>query len=326
MRATDRFLLIAIVLVALVFSSSAAVSIATLLTTSRSQQREPTRPAERDPTPGYHFMAVLPPETGTFFSRLEEGLQRAAFERSVGVETQVPFTADGSLSDLLEIARLAGVDGVILYVTNERELTPYIDRLELQGVPVVTVESDAPASRRSTFVGTNSAELGRRIGELLVELRPDGVRLSMVKSLYFSDAASQWNIISYGVTAMLSGAESNRILATVASPRGVVTAEDAARRALFLHPETNVIFATSVVDTLAAVQAVEEFTAPESVLIVGYGGSERLQEALTARRVAALVERRPYDIAHTAVAALIDLLDGKYVPAAIYVGSEIVLP
>jgi ribose transport system substrate-binding protein len=215
------------------------------------------------------------------------------------------------------------VDGVILYVNDRDALTPYINRLELDGVPVVTVESDAPSSRRSSFVGTNSARLGQRIGSLLTELKPDGVKPGMIRSINFSDAASQWNIIYYAVLAMLSADNGDEITAIVPSPRGVVSAEDAAREALFLRSDTNVLFTTSVEDTLATIQVVRDFTEPGTVEIVGYGGSLRLQEALEEGTIAALVVRRPEEIARNAVQALIDLNEERYVSSAIYVESDI---
>jgi ribose transport system substrate-binding protein len=61
--------------------------------------------------------------------------------------------------------------GIMISVTKPELLQDAMDSAVAQGIPVITVDSDAPASRRLMFVGTDNfragMESGKRMGEIL---------------------------------------------------------------------------------------------------------------------------------------------------------------
>jgi ribose transport system substrate-binding protein len=319
-----RFVQIIVVITTILFVLSAAQSVLLIVADARhgDEYLSGVRPAR------YHFMVILPTLEGDFFQNMWEEIREAAEELDVGVELQVPrSTLDlrGGTAELLEIARLSQVDGIALYVTNEDDLMPLINRTDLSGIPVITLESDAPMSRRSSFIGSNSFKLGQEIGRLMQEAQPEGVRAALLKSEYYSDRASQWSIIKYGIIASLTSGEDDRIRAELKSQIGVLNAEEKARQILFLYPEVNVIFCTSLVDTISAANMVAEYRRAGEVRIIGYGYNQDIQQRMDEGYIYGTLVRDPEAIGRSGLQALVGIKTNKYVPSFIYIPGKVKL-
>lgn len=311
-----------VALLTIVFLFSAFQSVRLILKDARQgnlylSQSEPAR---------FHFMVILPTVEDEFFQQMWEGIQTAAEEMNVGVELQVPrntLELRSGTAELLEIARLSQVDGIALYVTNEEELKPIINRTVLSGIPIITLESDAPMSRRSGFIGSNSFKLGQEIGRLMQEAQPNGAKAALLKNEYFSERASQWSIIQYGILTSLSSGENHEIITERRTQIGVLSSEEKTRQILYLNPEVNVIFCTSVVDTISAANVVSEFRKAGEIKIIGYGYNEEIERGLEAGYIYGTLIRDPETIGKRGIDALVGLNTNQYVPAFIYTPSEV---
>ena len=54
--------------------------------------------------------------------------------------------------ELMEMAIADRVDGIIVQVSDEEEVSAQIDKAEEQNIPVITIRSDAPVSKRVSSV------------------------------------------------------------------------------------------------------------------------------------------------------------------------------
>jgi ribose transport system substrate-binding protein len=59
--------------------------------------------------------------------------------------------------------------GILVSVADPKLMTPEIDSAIAAGIPVITMDSDAPDSKRLFFIGTNNLQLGRLGGQTLVK-------------------------------------------------------------------------------------------------------------------------------------------------------------
>ena len=77
--------------------------------------------------------------------------------------------------DALDQAVQQKATGILLGVTDPTLLKDSIDKAIAAGIPVITVDSDAPASKRLFFIGTNNYEVGTTGGmRLAQELKGKG--------------------------------------------------------------------------------------------------------------------------------------------------------
>lgn len=94
------------------------------------------------------------------------GGERAANELGVEVIYRGPDKADElKQKEVLESFITQKVDGIAISVLNASFLTSTIDRAIEAGIPVVTWDSDAPASKRMAFYGVDDYESGKVMGE-----------------------------------------------------------------------------------------------------------------------------------------------------------------
>lgn len=99
------------------------------------------------------------------------GLVQAARELKVQAELVGPeiYDANAERDEFRKVVAKKPA-GILVSPANPGVLTPEIDAAVAAGIPVITIDSDAPASKRAFFVGTNNYEAGRLGGQTLAKL------------------------------------------------------------------------------------------------------------------------------------------------------------
>jgi ribose transport system substrate-binding protein len=98
------------------------------------------------------------------------GFKQAAAQYKVTARVEGPdgYDPPAELAELQKaVAAKAG--GILISVADATVLQPEIDAAIDAGIPVITVDSDAAASHRLYFIGTNNLEAGRLGGQRLIE-------------------------------------------------------------------------------------------------------------------------------------------------------------
>jgi ribose transport system substrate-binding protein len=94
------------------------------------------------------------------------GFAKAAGEFNVTAEMRGPNKFDPQAEAQEFHAVAAGKPaGILVSVTDPNVLGPEIDAAVSAGIPVITMDSDAPASHRLYFIGTNNLQAGRLGGQ-----------------------------------------------------------------------------------------------------------------------------------------------------------------
>jgi ribose transport system substrate-binding protein len=95
-----------------------------------------------------------------------EGFQKAATDYGVSAEMRGPSSFDPQ-AEVEEFRTVVARKpaGILVSVTNSSLLAPEIDKAIASGIPVITMDSDAPESKRLYFIGTNNLQAGRLGGQ-----------------------------------------------------------------------------------------------------------------------------------------------------------------
>ena len=89
------------------------------------------------------------------------GLTASARQRGVQAEMVGPDTDDAQAGrDACRNAEAKKPTGILVSVSDPAVMGPEIDAAIAQGIPVVTMDSDAPGSKRLLFIGTNNQAAG----------------------------------------------------------------------------------------------------------------------------------------------------------------------
>jgi ribose transport system substrate-binding protein len=97
------------------------------------------------------------------------GLAAAGAQYGVTVDTRGPagFNPQGEV-DEFKSAVASKPAGILVSVANSSLMAPEIDAAIAAGIPVITIDSDSPESKRLYFIGTNNFEAGKLGGRRLV--------------------------------------------------------------------------------------------------------------------------------------------------------------
>lgn len=129
----------------------------------------------------------------------ERGLEENAYVDLLGEN----LSEDYSREDLMRIAILSGVDGIFVESDESEALTELIDDAEDKGIPVVTLYGDNTHSKRCSFVGVGSYNLGRKYGHQVLKIAEENgwtdreIQVAVLVNAYTMDAGQ--NIISSGI-------------------------------------------------------------------------------------------------------------------------------
>lgn len=106
-----------------------------------------------------------------YWQTVQAGLNRAAAEMKVKSDIAGPDTYDpqGEHNEFLR-AVAQKPSGIMVSAADARILAPDINSALGQGIPVITVDSDAPNSNRLFFVGTDNYNAGTQGGNLVLKL------------------------------------------------------------------------------------------------------------------------------------------------------------
>jgi ribose transport system substrate-binding protein len=98
------------------------------------------------------------------------GFSNAAAQMKVRSDFTGPQTYDPKAErDALDEAVQKKATGILLAVTDPALLKDSIDKAVAAGVPVITIDSDAPSSKRLFFIGTNNYQAGFTGGQRLAQ-------------------------------------------------------------------------------------------------------------------------------------------------------------
>jgi ribose transport system substrate-binding protein len=110
--------------------------------------------------------------TEPYWQSANAGLLRAAAQMGVRTEMVGPDSFDPKAEhDAFQrvLAEKIKPAGIMVSVADPAVIQPDIDAAIGQGIPVITVDSDAPASKRLTFIGTDNYKAGMMGAQLAVK-------------------------------------------------------------------------------------------------------------------------------------------------------------
>jgi len=125
-----------------------------------------------DPTEKYYLVATnvkIP-----YWQSAASGLYKAAHQMGVQAEMVGPDTYDAAGErDAFSKAVAKKPAGIMVSPADPTSLAPEIQSAISQGIPVITMDSDAPDSKRLLFIGTNNYDAGVMGGKAAVKALGD---------------------------------------------------------------------------------------------------------------------------------------------------------
>lgn len=254
----------------------------------------------------YHIVLIEQERYHPYWEMVEKGAAEAAEKYGIDIEFTGPVRNNMEEQlNLLEKAIAARVDAIIVQGLNEERFTPVIDKAVRRGIPVVTIDTDAPDSRRLAYVGTDNLAAGERLGRLVVETTGGTGKIGVI--IGSDQAANQLQRLD-GLKRIVAEHEGLEIVDVRSSNISHMEAIQQAANMLRNHPEINIMVGTSATDALGVLQAAKN---RDDLTIIGFDNQKETLEAIRKGEIEATVAQQPFLMGDTAVRLLYEHFEGK---------------
>jgi len=231
------------------------------------------------------------------------GMARAAAEMHVNAELVGPdgYDPKAEQEEFRRIVKLKP-SGILVSVADANLMAPDIDAAVDAGIPVITMDSDAPLSKRLTFIGTNNYEAGLMGGRLVTKLlngKGNVVVLTMPGQANLDERL-------HGYQAAFDAAPGIKIVQVVDIQGKPQLAFDTV--AAMLDKEPKKVDAFVCLEAIAGKEVAEVVNrAKADKIIVAMDTDQGTLEWIQKGAIAATVAQKPYTMAFTGLRMLDDL-------------------
>ena len=212
-----------------------------------------------------------------------KGQELDAFVENWGAYLQQDF----SLSQQLEMAIAAGVDGIVINGYDSEEVLALINRGVEQGIPTITLITDVPGSERNAFISLNDYALGRIFGQQLLEINEQMIEEGQEVLRVTVLTQSAWDIgisgvIYRGIHETIGELAANmEINSLEIGEQGEFEAEERIRD-LFLSERTrpDVLICLNATNTMIAYQSLIDYNLVGQIKILGTSDNEVILDGI----------------------------------------------
>jgi ribose transport system substrate-binding protein len=259
--------------------------------------------AAHEPTEKYILVAAnikLP-----YWQGVVSGLNRAASEMKVKSELAGPDTYDPQ-GEHNEFQRAVAQKpaGIMVSAADAKVLGPDIDSALGQGIPVITVDSDAPNSKRLLFVGTDNYNAGSLGGRLVAK------QLNGKGSVAIFTMLPQANLHErlQGYQSVFQAHPGIKVTETIDIKGDAPTAFDNARR--ILEAKSNKVDAIVCLEAIACPEVGEVVNRENmagKVTIVAMDTDQRTLDWIQKGVISATIAQKPFTMGYYGCKVLDDL-------------------
>ena len=115
------------------------------------------------------------------------------YEKEAKVQVDVRMPPNGTTEEqnqIIENMVSQGYDAIAVSVIAPKDQVPNLNRAA-EKTKLITFDSDAPASNRLLYIGTNNYEAGKKLGEQIIRLLPNGGKMAVFVGTLSADNARQ---------------------------------------------------------------------------------------------------------------------------------------
>lgn len=269
-------------------------------------------PSEIMPDYQYHFM-LIPEELDNDYWRLvEKGAMAAAKANHILLEYVGPKQSNiNEHLRKLQIAAASKVDGVLTQGYNDKQFTPVINHLVNKGVPVITVDTDAPSSQRRAYIGTDNYYSGFLAGTSLIADTKGKINVAIITGSF---KAEHQKLRVKGFKDAIANEDRIHVITVEESNITRIRAAEKANKILTEHPETNAFYGTSALDGIGIAQTVVRLNRVQSTYIIAFDTINETLDYIRKGVIDATIVQKPYEMGYKAVEMMIQIQEGKPIP------------
>jgi len=252
-------------------------------------------------------LAFVSNNSATFWTIARSGCEDAAKQLgNVEVDFRIPSEAQaGVQQQVLDDLVARGVDGIAVSPIDPANQTAFLDKIAGQTL-LICHDSDAPASKRVCYIGTDNFAAGVEAGKLIKEALPDGGKIMV----FVGNTDSQNSKDRFGgIKKALEGSkvEVVDIRTDDADP---VRAQKNAEDALVKNQDLNCLVGLYNYNGPAILNAVRGANKQGKVKIVCFDENDETLQGVASGDIYGTVVQQPYEFGKQAITKMAKYLEG----------------
>lgn len=266
-----------------------------------------------------YIMMIGEVKDHVYWNLVREGASDYALESNLYLEYVGPDNSDPlEQLDLLRRSLDVMPDGIIVQGLTE-DYMPLINQAIETGIPVITIDSDQPASERISYVGTDNLRAGGLIAQDVLT-HVDDIKAGIITGSYTNN---HHQLRLAGFQSAIEEVTNAKVVDIRSSSITRVNAREKAYQMLIDYPEINVLYGTSALDVLGITEAID-LLGREDLYVVGFDTLEKNMDLLKTGKVQTLLAQEPYQMGYQSMRTMKEVLNEVPVEEMIHTDSRLV--
>lgn len=276
-----------------------------------------------------HYVLITDERDSMLWNSVYESASAQAAAADAYLElVRLDDTGEYTLEDSIRISIASMVDGIILRPDGREAVRELIDQAVDQGIPVVAILNDDSESKRISFVGLNSYQMGDAYTEQAQKyLKPDHTEIMLLVDSQSMDSGANLiyaQMIKTIESEKLPGQTINIMAYPVDSSTDFETEE--VIRDIFVNGDTlpDIMICMDEVATECAYQALVDYNEVGNIDIIGYYYSNLILDAVNKGTIPATIALDTEEIGRYCISALEEYLSLGYASDYYSVGMNVI--
>lgn len=274
-----------------------------------------------------HFAMIAQDFSGEFWNNVCECAKEYADKKGIFVEkVGENLPDDYTIADYMKICMASKVDGIIIEPDGSKEVERLINKAAEAGIPVVTVINDAPDTKRVSFVGINTYQMGQVYSKELSSLMDKKTRRVCI--LMEKNTAGNDIIFGQIKSTLLQGIGSKINISVqpyYIEDKAAFDAEEGIRNLFLNSPRLpDIVVSLSETASECVCQAAIDYNKVGSVKIVNYYSSTSTLKAIKKGIVSKSIELDEKQLGEGSVRALSEYIKSGHVSDYISVDMNVI--
>lgn len=276
--------------------------------------------------PSDELYVLIAPHIGIQYWQVHKaGFEAAAKE--LGVRTEFTGVMGDSIEDQAKITEQIIAKkpaGILIGPLNAEALTPSINRVIEAGIPVITVDTDAPNSKRLCYIGTDGYAAGQLAADIMADLLNKEGKVGISNLVGFATCEERAQGFRDRIKEMYPNMS---VTAEVDDKADEENATKVNTQMLIANPDLKGIFGVDAVSPIGMGAAVKSLGKVGKVMLVGFDPMPQTLQLIEDGVVQATMVQRTFAMSYYGLKLLYDynhgsleLVKGWDVPAAQKVG------
>ncbi|WP_169081751.1 sugar ABC transporter substrate-binding protein [Paenibacillus sp. PL91] len=154
----------------IVFIMAAMLAAGCQSTVHETDRKPASNPVHQKAAVPLATFGIIYPMAHPYYETITQNAKEASERYGVHLIVKAPDEADLEQQiRMLETMIAQDVDGIAISPIDSEALEPVINKAMNAGIPVICFESDVPGSKRLSYIGSDNAAAGARMGKMLDE-------------------------------------------------------------------------------------------------------------------------------------------------------------